>query len=453
MVTEKAAGKRPAAALRRGELFMVGASHRTAPLEILESVALGPEEVLEALPRLRDDLGLAEVLILSTCNRTEIYGVSASGARGADALEAWFLETARRRAALGREHLVRRFREEAALHLFRVSAGIESMMLGETQIAGQVQEALELARRAGTAGALISRLFAAAARAQKRARSETAISEGSVSVASASVLLARRIFGDLSRRVVLVVGAGETGRLVAQHFTEHRPREILLCNRTRQRAVALAEEVGGRVVDFAQRNEALADADVVVCATRAPDPLFTKTDVRQAMSRRGSRMLLLVDVSLPRNIHPDVTDVSGVFLHDMNDLKAIVEQNLARRAKEVPAVERILGEELRQFLADAAVLEAGPLIRSLRESFETTRRRELDRFLHRFREEDRPLVERLTHDLVQKLLHQPTVELRRMAQRDDLAPEVFLWVRRLFGLEPAGADGAGAGESGPEKEE
>lgn len=424
-------------------VVLVGASHKTAPLHLLESIALGPEEVREALPEIRRTAGLEEVFLLSTCNRTEIYGSAADGARAAERLEAWLLERAQRRAGLTGEHVFQKYDQEAVDHLFRVASGIDSMMVGETQIAGQVQDALELARRERTAGSFMTRLGSCASRALKRARTETAIGSGSVSVASASVHLARRVFGDLSRRTVLVVGAGDTGRLVAEHFREHEPRALFIANRNLDKAEALARSLGAAAVSLEGRFEVLQSADVVVCATRSPEPLFTPESVREAVRSQSSRVLLLIDVSLPRNVDPAVASVGNVFLHDMYDLRRIVEQNLSRRQKEVPAVERVIEEEVEAFFRMRFSIEAGPMIRELRESFERLGRAELERHLRHFREEDRAVAERLTRDLVNKLLHRPTVEIHAIARESEGDAGRLLWIRRLFGLDGRGDDGRG----------
>ncbi|MBD3334576.1 MAG: glutamyl-tRNA reductase [Candidatus Eisenbacteria bacterium] len=416
------------------QLVLVGASHRTTPLDILEAIALDPDDIPRLVPELRRQAALDEALLLSTCNRTEIYGTSRRPRQSLLALEGWLLGLGRRGPGIGAEHLFNYEGAEAAQHLFRVASGVDSLILGETQVAGQIQDALDRARESGNAGGHLTRLFSAAARTCKRARTETAIGAGVVSVASASVHLARRIFGNLHRRTVLVVGAGETGRLAAQHFREHEPRELIIANRNPSRAENLAREVGARAAPLDRRYEHLEAADIVVCATRSPEHLFTVRQVKPLMKRRSSRMALFVDISLPRNVEPDVAEVDNVFLHDMQDLRAIVDQNLARRAKEVPAVERIVSEEVDAFTRRQSKVSVGPVIQDLRQSFENVRRAELERFLDRFRVEDRELAERLTRDLVNKLLHWPMVGIQEMGRDKEEGDDRLEWVRRLFNL-------------------
>ncbi|RPJ43939.1 MAG: glutamyl-tRNA reductase [Candidatus Latescibacterota bacterium] len=345
------------------------------------------------------------------------------------------LDIARGEERLRSDHLFRRLERDAAAHLFRVACGADSMMLGETQIAGQIQESLELAQGAGTIGSSLVRLVAASSRACKRARSETGIGAGVVSVASATAYLAQRVFGDLNRKEVLILGAGETGALAARHFQKRRPRALRVANRTPERSRALAAELGSEAIPFEERERALRDSDIVVCATRSPAPLVTRAAVAEAMRHRAGRALLLIDVSLPRNIERSAADIENVFLHDMNDLRQIVDQNLSRRLKELPGVEQIVAKEVEAFFRKEAGIEVDPLIKDLRARFEEIRELELERSLKRFREEDREAARRLASDLMQKLLHRPTVEIREAARRSDGGAEQLLWARRLFGLD------------------
>lgn len=436
-VTEERAsrGKKGRAAADIRNLVFVGASHRTTPLSLLESIALSPEEVAEALPVIRELAGLDEAMLLSTCNRTEVYATAKDVSGAAGALEAWLLGLSRRGHGLSPEHVVHRHERDAVDHLLQVACGVDSMMLGETQIAGQIESSLAIARNAGTAGGYLNQLIAAASRTCKRARTETAISAGVVSVASAAAYLAQRVFGDLERRTAFVVGAGETGRLVAQHLQKRQPKRIAVANRTLARAEELAKAVNAEVVPFEERHSYLKETDLVVCATHSQEPLFTRETVAKAMKSRASRMLLLIDISLPRNVDPAAGELENVFLNDMEDLRRIVDQNLDRRTKELPAVEQIVQKEAEGFFRRLAGVQAGPLIRDLRGRFEEIRERELEKTLGKFSEEDRALAERLTRDMVQKLLHYPTVEIRSAAKSPDLNSEKLLWVRRLFGLD------------------
>ncbi len=416
-------------------LVFVGASHRTAPLALLEAIALAPGDMRVLLPELRTRTGAQEVMVISTCNRTELYATTDNPVVATRELENWLLGRERDGHGLARDHLVLRQDSDAVSHLLRLACGVDSMMLGETQIAGQIESALALARQAGTAKGYLTQLVSAASRTCKRARTETAISTGVVSVASAAAYLAQRIFGDLEKRTALIVGAGETGRLAAEHLRGRGVRKLIVANRTLSRAEALAKELGGQAAILEVRDSLLRESDLAVCATHSPAHLFTRESVAAAMKGRGGRPLLLVDVSMPRNIDPQAGVIENVFLHDMQDLRSIVDQNLSRRAKEVPVVELIVAHETEGFFRHLAGIQAGPMIRDLRDRFEAVRRHELDRFVKRFREEDRELADRLTRDLIQKLLHHPTVEIRDAARHPEANGEKLLWVRRLFGLD------------------
>jgi glutamyl-tRNA reductase len=415
-------------------LIIVGSSHQTAPLKLLESLSLAPDEVKKLLPEIKSRAGLEEALLLSTCNRTEIFGTAPNPDSSSRELERWLVDISKKRLEIGPENLYVHIGELAAEHLFRLVCGLDSMMLGETEISGQVQDALDLSYDAGTAGSFFTQLFSAAFRTCKRARRETAISEGMTSVASAAVYMARRIFGELDRRSVLVVGAGETGSLVARHFKELRPKEIVVANRTRSKAEALAREVNGRSVSMSDWARILSAVDIVVSATRSPNPIITRKDVEDAVGGRAARMLLLIDISLPNNVEPSVGEIENVFLHDMNDLAGIVKQNLKRRAKEIPAVEAIIHDEKIAFLGSQSSSQVGPLIKELRDSYENLRKSELERFASKLTDEQRSIADRLTRDLVNKLLHKPTVEIRALGERPEADTERLSWAKRLFGL-------------------
>jgi glutamyl-tRNA reductase len=394
------------------------------------------------LPGLREELGLDEVMLLSTCNRTEIYGLAGTAAEAAEHLEARLKGMSANGAGVRSENLYSRADRDAVEHLFRVTCGLDSMMLGETEITGQVQRAFEMAREAGTAGSFLTQLLSAAFRACKRARSETGINAGTTSVASAAVHLAKRVFGDLDRREIVVVGAGETGTLAARYFRQHTPRTLYLANRTPERARELAAEVEGTAIPMEDWVSLLNQVDAVVCATHSKTPLVTAEMVRRASRVRSSRMLLLIDISLPRNVERAAGEFDHVFLYDMSDLQKIVQQNLDRRALEIPVVESIIDDEMHHFFDQQATLEVGPVIRELRQRFEVIRRKEIERFKSRFSHEDQPVAERLTRDMINKLLHWPTLELRALAQDNGSSAERLAFARRLFGLDrPEGKGG------------
>jgi glutamyl-tRNA reductase len=324
---------------------------------------------------------------------------------------------------------------DAARHLLRVAAGLDSMVLGEAEILGQVKDALAAAVAESASGTLLDRLLTTALRAGKRARTETEIGAGTVSVASAAVALAGKVFSDLAECQVLVVGAGETARLAGQHFALRRPAALRVANRTPERAAALAQALGGEAISLDTLSSAVAAADVVVFATSAGRPLLGSETVREALRARRGRPLLLLDLGVPRNVEAGVAALDGVFLHTVDAVRGHVDENLCRRRRAVPRVEAIVEEELATFLDWVRSLEVTPTLRALRERFEEVRAAEVGRHLGRFSKEDAERVESLTRSLVNKLLHTPMTRLKALANGNGEDLRRLDAVRELFDLE------------------
>lgn len=411
------------------ELTLLGVTHRTEGVERREGLAFGPDDVRRALEGRGPDL--PEALILSTCNRVELYAFGREPARTEQRLRELVREA--RGLDVGDRPLVAHG-GEATRHLLRVSAGLDSMVLGEVQIQGQVKAAWELARAAGACGPGLDRLLAAAVHAGKRARAETAIGTGAVSVASAAVTLATRIFGQLEGRTVLVIGAGETGRLAAQHLAERRPRELRIANRSPERAARLAEQVCGKPIEWTELEKALAETDVAVSATAAPEPVLTAQMVTAAMAGRRDRPLVLIDVAVPRDVDPRAAEGENVFLYPIDALQGVVDRSLARRREEVPKVETIIEEEAERYHEWLRGRDATPVVRELREHFEKVRAAELERSLKHFPEGERQRVERLTRALVNKLLHLPTTRLKDVDPDTGDGVDRLRVTRELFAL-------------------
>ncbi len=390
-------------------ILAVSVNHRTAPVEVREALAFDPGQARRFLAE--EAAGLPERILLSTCNRTELYAVTPNGDPGV-LLD--LLEKARPGVELDAPGRAERYRDdEAVRHLLRVACGLESMVLGEAQILGQVKEAGELAAAAGAAGVLLRRALEVAARTAKKARTSTAIGEGAVSVASAAVELARRIYGDLSDRIALVVGAGETGRLVARHLRAAGIGRMLLANRTLGRAREVATEVKAEPRGLCGVPPALREADIVVCSTASETPILTEDEVRAAMRARKDRMLLLLDIAVPRDVDPAASRIASVFLHDIDALRDIVDANLELRRKAVPRVEALVEEAVRGYAAWRRGLSVVPTIKALRARFEEIREAELKANLKRVPPEAREAAERLTRSLVKRLLHTPSERLRK----------------------------------------
>lgn len=421
-------------------LLVVGMNHRTASLAEREALAFGPDAARGVLAdALRRD-PIREAVVLSTCNRTEFY-LAADDPDGA---------TVALRAAV--EHStgvdlqppgpsIYRLDDAAAIrHAFRVACGLDSMVLGEAQILSQLKDAYTLAREVGAAGATLDRLFESAFRAGKRARTETSIGAGVVSIASAACELARQGLRPLDALRVVVVGAGETSRLAAKHLARHCPGGVTIVNRTFARAEALAKELGITAQPFDRLAEAIASADLVVTATTAPTAIIGLRAVRDAMATRTDRPLLIIDLAVPRDVDPDVASVGGVTLHSIDAIQTVVDRTLATRASEVPRVEAIVDEEASKYEAWRRGFEASPIVRDLRDHFERVRSEEIDRQLANVSAEERARAERLTKALVNRLLHLPTVRLKDADPASDEGGWRLRAARELFALDGARVD-------------
>jgi glutamyl-tRNA reductase len=411
----------------------VGVDHKTAPVEIREALAFDPEQARRFLTE--EATELPERLLLSTCNRTALLAVPPKDVEDPVAFLVDLLRRTRGVDEIASRELTRVFSgEEAVRYLFRVTCGVESMVLGETQILGQVKEAGDLAKACGASGPVLNRALETAVRVAKKARASTAIGEGAVSVASSAVELAKRVFGDLEERSALVIGAGETGRLVAQHLHSAGIGKMTVANRTLLRAQELAGEVEAVPWGLCGIPPALREADIVVTSTSSEVPILTQEEVKAAMKVRKDRMVLLLDIAVPRDIDPDVGKIENVFLHDVDALRTIVDRNLEVRRKAVPKVEALVEDAVSSFLAWEHQMQVTPAIKALRARFEEVRQEELARNLKRIPPEGREAAARLTESLTNRLLHDPTVTLRKESSRPGGGRDLVAALRRLFGI-------------------
>ncbi len=423
----------------------LGLNHITAPISLRERLDFSDEAVRAALSRLGCGGGLehvSELAILSTCNRVELYAIA--GESAFNELEV-FLSEARGLAVEDlHPHLYRLDGAPAIAHLMRVAAGLDSLVVGEPQILGQVTHALELARGQEAAGPLLNRLFQAAIHAGKRAHAETQISRSPASVASLAAGLCERAHPNLKTARVVVVGAGDMAELAVEALRKRGVESILVVNRSLERARELAERWAAKSATFESLQESLAQADIVITSTGAPHTLIQPEMVQAAMSRRPQRPLVLVDIAVPRNVDIAAGEVPHVRLYDIDHLNEHLEKSLARRATEVPRVEAILAEEQAAFMEFLASLEVLPLITDLRKQAEAIRQSELEktfRHLPDLSESERARIEAMTQALVKKLLDSPTRQLRSQAGTPQ-APDTAAVARTLFGLQnPAGAAG------------
>lgn len=414
-------------------VVVAGVNHRGAPLEKRERLAYDPTEGAALLAALRA-AGVGEAVLLSTCNRTELY----AWAPGHDPLPmAWrefSLRLGEDAAAVGYAYRDR----AAAQHLFRVAAGLDSMVVGEAQIQGQVREAWERARP--FTGAVLNRLFQSAQLAAGRVREETRIGRGAASVSSAAVQLAKQIFGSLRGRRAMVLGAGETAELALDCFAAEGVRAALVANRTVARAEALAARYGARAMPFDEAFwTAIDEVDVLLCSTAAPTPVVTRERMARALAARDDRPLCVLDVALPRDVEPAVRALDSVYLYDLDDLQAVVQQNIARRSADLPQAEALIAGEVERFWEWLAGLAAVPTLRDLRAEAERIRAGEVAQALRRLpglSEAERAAVEHLSRALTNKLLHAPTTRLRGAAA-NGRGLGVVDTARYLFALDEA----------------
>lgn len=416
-------------------LFAVGISHRTAPVELRECVDFARRGVDAALSALAARNVTREAVVLSTCNRAEIYG----GAESDGAAESCgrFISEFNGVAwdALA-PHVVIYRGPEAADHLFRVAAGLDSLVVGEPQILGQVKDAFATATGLKSTGALTNRLFTSAFSVGKRVRSETGLGEGAVSVSYAAIALAKKIFGQLEGLNVLILGAGEMAKLTGTHLQAQAVKRLTIASRTLENAQALAGHLHGRAVPWTSLSQSLADADIVVTATGSTEPVLTRSGVEDAMRPRRSRPLFVIDIAVPRDVDPAVGKLDQVFLYNIDDLQMIVKENLARRTSEVARAEVIVREEVDRFKTWMQSREVVPTVVALRQRFEAIRLAELQRLepkLAGLPPEARARVDEVTHLIVEKLLHSPTEQLKA-ADDETQAVAYADALNRLFNL-------------------
>jgi glutamyl-tRNA reductase len=428
-------------------LLALGVSHHTAPLELREKLALTEGAAAGVLNALVSEESISEAASLSTCNRTELYLVATDSVEaetaglGVLAREAGIPPT----ELLGPLYSLRA--TDAARHLYRVTAGLDSMILGEAEIQGQVKRAYELALVEGATGPILNRMFRGALAAGKRARTETAVGEKGVSIPSVAVELAQRNLGDLSARRVLLIGAGETSELTARALAARGSDAVFIANRGYNRAISLAERFGGEAVRIDELPVQLASADIVVSATNSPHHLIERSELEAIMGQRDGKPLLLIDLAVPRDIDPDCREVGGVSLFDVDEVQAIVERNASGREAEARHATGILDSELSRFERWLGAQEVMPTVAALRERAERIVSQVLAENATRWESlsaTDRERMEQMTRAIVNRLLHEPTVRLKGLADHDDAYLRVSA-LRELFGLDAGTEPGIGEG--------
>jgi glutamyl-tRNA reductase len=397
-------------------ILLTGLDHNTAPIELRERVSFTQEHLPDALPALAAQVG--EGVILSTCNRTEVYTVSDEPADAARDIRRFVADYHGLDYDTLGPHLYDRTDADAVTHLFRVASGLESMILGESQILGQVRVALTAASESSSLSSVVSRLFHGALRTGRRVREDTHISRNALSVSYAGVQLAQRVLGTLSGLRVLLIGAGEAGQLVARALRTSGANDLMIANRTPQRSEELARSLDGRAIPFKEIGLAVGDADVVIAATGASSYVLTRDDFASAPGTPNRRSQVLIDLSVPRNIDPEAATVDGISLYNIDDLSTIAEENLQGRRESAADAEAIVTEHVAHFMEWWGSLKAIPIIKEMRQRADLTRKRELARAIRKLPNlsaEDLETLDAMTQSIVNRVLHDPTVSLKQLA--------------------------------------
>jgi glutamyl-tRNA reductase len=398
---------------------ILGVNHKTAPVALREKVAFAEERLQAALRALKQESGIAEVVILSTCNRTEVYWAgSASGSE----LTQWLERHHGNNLELASSLYVHEA-ERAVEHAFNVASGLDSMVLGEAQILGQLKNAYRVAQEAGSTGPSLNKLFQAAFSAAKRVRTETQVGANAVSVASAAVRLARRVYSDLSAHSALMIGAGDMIALSARHFASAGVKRMVIANRTLARAQALAAELGAQAVGLEDLGQELALADIVISSTGSPVPMITRDSVAAALRTRRRRPIFMVDLAVPRDIEPAVAGLEDVYLFSIDDLQQVIAANLQQREAAAGGARQVIQQEVARFLAESRAQDAAPAIRSLRQQADAIRLQTVEqaRRMAAAGKSTDEIIDFLANTLTSRLLHAPTQALRQAAESADSA--------------------------------
>jgi glutamyl-tRNA reductase len=426
---------------------LIGVNHNTAPVEVRERLAIPESRLPEACKKLAEHPGIDEGMILSTCNRVEILANTKNGV-GAD-LRSFLQNYFQIDSGELNKHLYEYNEQEAVRHLFRVAASLDSMVVGEPQILGQVKEAYATARAVGAVRAQLDQLVTRAFAVAKRVRTETAVGSSSVSIASVAVELAKKIFGNLHGKHVYLVGAGKMSELAARHLMAHGCASIFVANRTYDRAVSLAYKFKGHAIHFEDLHNTCDRADIVITSTGAPHAIFRREHGEAFLARRKNRPMFFIDIAVPRDVDPAMNKLDGIFVYDIDDLQQAVASHVADRRKEAERAEAIVATEVERFQARIQTLDVVPTIVSLQDHLETIRQAEIDRVRGRLgtlSPDQEMAVEALTRGIVNKIMHTPISTLKTAA-REPEATTVIDLVRRLFNLQEKRAAKSSGGDN------
>src|SRR3974390_1360101 len=415
-------------------LIVIGVNHQTAPVEVREQFAIPEARLPQAVKTLAAQPGIEEAMIVSTCNRVELV------ARAKDAnvdLHAYLHELYGFDTQAYRKYLYEYRERDAVRHVFRVASSLDSMVVGEPQILGQVKEAYATARAVGAVNSQLDALYSKAFAVAKRVRTETAIATSAVSIASVAVELAKKIFGNLEGKSVYLVGAGKMCELAARHLLAHGAKKIYVGNRTFERASALAKKFNGEPIAFEQLYDTVDRADIVISSTGAPHTIFRKEEGERFLARRKNRPMFFIDIAVPRDVDPEMNKLDGIFVYDIDDLQQVVSSHVSDRKLEADRAEAIVENEVEKFLARLQTLDVVPTIVSLQEHLETVRQAEIDRVRGRLGSltpEQEMAVDALSKGIINKIMHTPITTLKTAARESSEATTVIDLVRKLFNL-------------------
>lgn len=416
-------------------LLGISINHRTAPVELREALHLNEQEIRKLISDTKENV-LSEGIIISTCNRTEIYGIPKQLQLNNNDLNQLIINY-KSASGVKEENFEHFIPRDSVEHLFRVVSGIDSLLIGDNQIFKQVKDSFQISEEMNFSGFLIKRVMDAAVRVGKRAITETAICEGAVTVSFAAVQLVEKIFSNLSKKSAFVIGTGETGEIAAKHLRDRGVGRLALTNRTFEKAEKLANELNTAVFPFDSFKEHLHKFDIIISATSSDNLILSKDDIQKIMKKRNNEPIVIMDIALPRDVDPLCNKLDYVFYHDIDSLNIIVQQNLAKRRNEIPKVEKIIEQELTAFFDWYGSLQVAPTIKDLRDHFEMIRAEEVEKNINKISDEDKEKFEIVTKRIINKILHQPTVELKKISDENtstDYSAMKLSILRELFGL-------------------
>jgi glutamyl-tRNA reductase len=416
------------------KILVLGVNHKTANVELREKLAFNGEKLEAGVLGLRNVAEVREVALLSTCNRVEIYAYVNNIVSGADNIKNFLSGFHGIPRNDFEKSLYAHADDDAIRHVFRVASSLDSMVVGEPQILGQLKDAFDFALNKKTTGVLLNKLMKKAISTAKRVRTETRIAENAVSISFAAVELAKKIFTDLSSKSFMLLGAGEMAELAARHLVNNGVRDVMVVNRTYERGCELAKEFNGKAVKFEDFLRELIHTDIIICSTGAPNYVLNKEQMQKVMKERKHKPVFIIDISVPRNIDPKINKIENVYLYDVDDLQEVVDTNMLERQKEAEKAEKIISEEVQKFISWVSSLQSVPAIVALRQKAEEVRNEEFGKFKNKYPdmdEEKMKAVEYLTSAITNKLIHPPTVALKEDTEDRD---ELIAMIKKLYGI-------------------